>query len=186
MVRWSLKHDGPTSIRYPKANADEINVHELGGEREPIELGRAEVLHWAEDGVLIACGSLLSEARAAAQQLRDEGYDVGVINARFIKPLDTETILRAVSHCGFVLTIEEGSLMTGFGSAVLEAANEAGISTANVTRLGMPDRFVEHGERGELLADLGLDAAGIAQAARDAAHRAGIDASASTLQRRVV
>lgn len=185
MVRWSLKHDGPTSMRYPKANADEIGVNELGVEREPIELGRAEVLDWAEDGMLIACGSLLSEARKAAQTLRNEGFDVGVINARFIKPLDSETILRAISQCGFVLTIEEGSLMTGFGSAVLEAANEAGIAATNVTRLGMPDRFVEHGERGELLADLGLDAAGIAAAARDAAHRAGVEASPAT-QRRVV
>jgi 1-deoxy-D-xylulose-5-phosphate synthase len=180
MVRWSLKHDGPTSIRYPKANADEIL-----GEREPIELGRAEVLDWAEDGMLIACGSLLAEARKAAQTLRHEGYDVGVINARFIKPLDSETILKAISQCGFVVTIEEGSLMTGFGSAVLEAANDAGIAATHVTRLGMPDRFVEHGERGELLAELGLDAVGIANAAREAALRAGIEVSTAA-HRRVV
>ncbi len=186
MVNWSLKHDGPTSIRYPKANADEISLKEIGGEREPIELGRSEVLRWGEDGMLIACGSLLGEARAAAEQLRDEGYDIGVINARFIKPLDTETILRANSSSGFVITIEEGSLMTGFGSAVLEAANEAGLNTTNITRLGVPDRFVEHGERGELLAELGLDAAGIVQAARDAAQRAGVFAAAAPVQRRVI
>ena len=66
-----------------------------------------------------------------------------------------------------MVTVEEGQLMTGFGSAVLEAANDAGLSTAHVHRLGMPDSYVEHGERGELLADLGLDAAGIARAFKE-------------------
>ena len=94
--------------------------------------------------------------------LREEGIHVGVINARFVKPLDTETVLRCVRDCGFVVTVEEAALMGGFGSAVLETAADAGLDTSRVTRLGIPDKFIEHGERGELLADLGLDAAGIA------------------------
>jgi 1-deoxy-D-xylulose-5-phosphate synthase len=106
--------------------------------------------------------------------LREEGYDLAVINARFVKPLDTQTILRAVGECGFVVTVEEGALMTGFGSAVLEAAADAGLSAANVQRLGLPDRFVEHGERGELLADLSLDVPGIVRACREGLSRAGI------------
>jgi 1-deoxy-D-xylulose-5-phosphate synthase len=96
---------------------------------------------------------------------------VGVINARFVKPLDTETILKAVSQCGFVITVEEGALPGGFGSAVLEAAVDAGLSAANVRRLGLPDRFVEHGDRGELLAECGLDVAGFTRAAREMAAR---------------
>ena len=171
MVDFSLTHSGPCSIRYPKANAEELSN---AGSREKLEHGRAEVFEWGEDGMLIACGSLLSECLKAAATLRSEGLDFGVINARFIKPLDTATIGRALQHAPVVITVEEGALQTGFGSAVLEAANEAGLATQHITRLGIPDRFIEHGERGELLADLGLDAAGIAQACRQAAAKAGI------------
>jgi 1-deoxy-D-xylulose-5-phosphate synthase len=161
-----LAHDGPTSVRYPKAAAETV-------ERpfSPVELGKSEVLDWGEDGMIVCCGTLLGAAVKAAEMLREDGLDVGVINARFIKPLDTEVILKAVESSPFVLTVEEGQLMTGFGSAVLEAANEARLSTAHVRRLGLPDRFVEHGERGELLAELGLDAPGIARAAREMAAR---------------
>jgi 1-deoxy-D-xylulose-5-phosphate synthase len=91
---------------------------------------------------------------------------VGVINARFVKPLDTETILRAVEHCNFVVTVEEGTLQGGFGGAVLEAACDAGLNAGRVRRLGIPDHYVEHGERAELLADLGLDVEGIVRACR--------------------
>ncbi len=125
--------------------------------RAPLEFGRSEVIDWGADGVLIACGTLLGNCLKAAAQLREEGLDIGVINARFIKPLDTETILRAVESCPLVVTVEEGALMTGFGSAVLEAVSDAGLNTSHVRRLGIPDRFIEHGERGELLAALGLD-----------------------------
>ena len=164
MLDFALKHDTPTSIRYPKAPAETVERSPA-----PIELGRAEVIEWGGDGMILACGTLLTNALRAAAQLRNEGLDIGVVNARFIKPLDTETVLKAVSGAPFVLTVEEGQLMTGFGSAVLEAANEAGLSTANVHRLGIPDSYVEHGERGELLADLGLDAAGIAAKCRELA-----------------
>ena len=102
--------------------------------------------------MIVACGTLLADCVKAAATLREEGLDVGVINARFVKPLDTETILRAVETCGFVVTVEEGTLMGGFGSAVLEAATDAGLSAVHCRRLGIPDRFIEHGERGELLA----------------------------------
>ena len=91
---------------------------------------------------------------------------MGVVNARFVKPLDTETILRAVRECGFVVTVEEAALAGGFGSAVLEAAAGAGLDTSRIRRLGIPDHFVEHGERDELLADLGLDVEGIASTCR--------------------
>jgi 1-deoxy-D-xylulose-5-phosphate synthase len=86
-----------------------------------------------------------------------------------VKPLDTETIFRAIRESGFVVTVEEGCLHGGFGSAVLEAAVAARLETRHVRRLGIPDRFIEHGDRKELLADLGLDAAGIARACRELA-----------------
>ena len=166
MLAFALQHDGPCACRYPKAEAVELARTAMSPEdspREfaPIELGRSEVLHWGADGCLIACGALLPRCVEAASQLRAGGLDVGVINARFLKPLDTENILRAVRECGFVVTVEEAALAGGFGSAVLEAAADAGLDTSCVRRLGIPDQFIEHGERDELLADLGLDVAGI-------------------------
>ncbi|MEX1223603.1 MAG: transketolase C-terminal domain-containing protein, partial [Pirellulales bacterium] len=107
----------------------------------------------------------------------EQGLDVGVVNARFIKPLDAETIVAAIRESSFVVTVEEGALMGGFGSAVLEAANDAGVSTAHVKRLGIPDHFVEHGERSELLADLALDAAGIERTCKELAQQVGISAA---------
>jgi len=161
MLDFALAHDAPVSIRYPKSAAESLDRTPA-----PIELGRAEVIEWGHDGMLIGCGTLVHQCVKAAAALRAEGLDVGVINARFAKPLDSETILRAVETCDFVITVEEGALAGGFGSAVLEAVSDAGLSAAHVRRLGIPDRFVEHGERDELLADLGLDAEGIAQTAR--------------------
>ncbi|MFO0812655.1 MAG: 1-deoxy-D-xylulose-5-phosphate synthase [Gemmatales bacterium] len=159
MMQFMLDHNGPIAMRYPKANLE--NVERAVA---PVQLGQAEVIDWGMDGAIVAYGTLLPMCVRAAEQLRKErGLDIGVINARFIKPLDTETILRAVRELPFVITIEEGTVVGGFGSAVLEAASEAGIDTSSITRLGLPDRFVEHAERHELLHDLGLDEAGVMQ-----------------------
>ena len=161
MLAFALRQEGPCAIRYPKAAAVEIDR-----EIAPVELGCSEILQWGADGCLVACGALLSRCLKAAEQLREEGIEVGVVNARFVKPLDTGTILRAVRECGFVVTVEEASLAGGFGSAVLEAVADAGLDAGRVRRLGIPDRFIEHGERDELLAELGLDVAGIVRACR--------------------
>ena len=96
---------------------------------------------------------------------------MGVINARFVKPLDRETILRAVAESGFVVTVEEGTLVGGFGSAVLEAANAAGLRTDHIRRLGIPDEYIEHADRSDQLRDLGLDVDGIVRAVLAAADR---------------
>ena len=172
MLDFSLQHDSPCAIRYPKATAAEIDRLPA-----PLELGRSEILHWGTEGCLIACGALLPRCVEAATQLREQGLDVGVINARFLKPLDTETILKAIRECGFVITLEEAALAGGFGSAVLEAAADASLDAGHVCRLGIPDHYIEHGERDELLADLGLDvdsivAKSLALAARPPVHKA--------------
>lgn len=167
MVDWALRHDGPVAIRYPKAPAETVERP-----TSPIELGKAEVLRWGRDGMLIACGGMLAACAEVADLLAGEGLHFGLINARFIKPLDTETIVRAVRECPVVVTVEEGVLMGGFGSAVLEAATDAGVNTSRVHRLGIPDHFIEHGSRGELLADLGLDVQGILRSCRQWAARA--------------
>jgi 1-deoxy-D-xylulose-5-phosphate synthase len=161
MFEFALTQNSPVAIRYPRANLDTIER-----EVQPVELGQAEILEWETDGMLLACGPAVECCLRVATFLRSEhGMRVGVINARFVKPLDCKTILKAIEECSFVLTIEESSLSGGFGSAVLEAANEAGLSTSHVRRLGLPDRYILHAERNEQLAEVGLDFDGILQAA---------------------
>jgi 1-deoxy-D-xylulose-5-phosphate synthase len=169
LLDFALQQYGPVSIRYPKANTEVVDRPE-----QPIELGKAEVYRWGADGMFIAYGTLFASCVQAAQRLREAGLDVGVINARFAKPLDTETIFRALDECGFVVVVEEGAILGGFGAAVLEAANSAGVRTDHLRCVGIPDRFIEHGERDELLAEIGLDVNGLLEAARSLAERAGV------------
>ncbi|MCC6124936.1 MAG: 1-deoxy-D-xylulose-5-phosphate synthase [Pirellulales bacterium] len=159
MVQMALEIDAPTAIRFPKADAVTV-----ARQVKPLELGKAEVFRTGRDGTIIALGALFPACAEAAERLAQEGIEIGVINARFVKPLDASTLLRAMKDSPFTVIVEEGALMGGFGSAVLESAGDAGIDASRVRRLGVPDRFVEHGGRKELLADLGLDAAGIAKA----------------------
>lgn len=167
MLHFALHHTSPCGIRYPKDNAER-----LPGDRAPLELAKAEVIRWGRDGNILCAGTLLTNCLQAAESLREEGLDVGVINARFIKPIDREIVERALREGSFLVTVEEGCLPGGFGSAVLEAASDLGLETSRIRRLGIPDRFIEHGERGELLADLKLDAPGIARTCRELTHRA--------------
>jgi 1-deoxy-D-xylulose-5-phosphate synthase len=169
MLDFALSLDCPASLRYPKASTERVSRPAT-----PVELGKAEVHGWGEDGTFVTFGALFPTCVRAAERLREEGLEIGVINARFLRPLDSETILRAVSETAFVITVEEGTLCGGFGSAVLEAANDAGLRSSHIRRLGLPDRFIDHGERGELLAELGLDEAGLMSAAREMAARAGV------------
>src|SRR5262249_36330278 len=104
MLHFALEHDGPAAMRYPKANLEKVDRAVA-----PIELGQAEVFDWGDDAMLIAFGSLFPTCVKAAQQLRADGLSVGVINARFVKPLDRATILRAVEDTSLVVTVEEGT-----------------------------------------------------------------------------
>jgi 1-deoxy-D-xylulose-5-phosphate synthase len=165
MVEWALQQDGPVAIRYPKTAVDN---HSLP--RTALTMGSSETLAEGSDGLLIACGTLLGEALGAASALREEGLDLTVVNARFVKPLD-DMLKDRIEATPWTVTIEENTLPTGFGSGVLELVSDAGIPHGPIRRLGLPDRFVEHGERGELLASLGLDAAGIANTCRQLAGR---------------
>ncbi|MEZ6043480.1 MAG: 1-deoxy-D-xylulose-5-phosphate synthase [Planctomycetaceae bacterium] len=167
MLSFSLDCGAPASIRYPKTAVVSV-------ERDvaPVELGKAEVLSWGKDGNIISCGTMLSSAVAAAKQLAEEGIDVGVINARFVKPIDAGMVAKA-AESGFVITIEENAIIGGFGSAVLECAAMQGLNTEHFRVLGIPDQFVEHGDRADLLADLGLDSDGLVLAAKELMQRAG-------------
>jgi 1-deoxy-D-xylulose-5-phosphate synthase len=172
MLDFSLQHESPCSIRYPKTNAVTQE-----GPRAPLQLGQAEVFSWGRDGVIVCCGTLLANCLKAAEKLRQEGLDVGVVNARFVKPLDTEILTRAAQQGGFLMTVEEGVLAGGFGSAVLEALAERGLNIPAVRCVGIPDRYVGHGERGELLAELGLDVDGIVRTGRELAQSLSLEPS---------
>ena len=130
--------------------------------------GKSRVLREGSDATLVIYGALAQQAMVAAEDLRMEGLSVGVIDARFCKPLDGEMLTRALSGGHPVLTLEDHSLQNGFGSAVLEYAVAHGLPTDRLTRLGMPDRLIAHATRGEQLAEVGLDATGIARSVRDA------------------
>ncbi|RMG35524.1 MAG: 1-deoxy-D-xylulose-5-phosphate synthase [Planctomycetota bacterium] len=166
LLDFALRHDAPVSIRYPKATAETVERAVA-----PVELGRAEVIREGRSGAIVVFGALLPEAVRAAEGLVREGIELTVVNARFCRPLDFELIGRLIRELPFVITVEESTLMGGFGSAVLEAANAAGLRTEHIRRLGIPDRFIEHGERQDLLRDLGLDADGIAETCRQLSRR---------------
>ncbi len=140
MTRFALGYDaGPIAVRYPRGGQDA-----LGEQPREIELGRAEVLRRGGDTALVGLGAGVKIALDAADILAKQGIEATVINARFCKPLDSETILNAVRRCGSVVTVEDGVAQGGFGSAVLELLSEAGV-TVPATIIGLPDHFIEHG-----------------------------------------
>lgn len=164
MLKTGLEYPGPFAFRFPRANAEGIPVSE---EIQPLEIGQAQALRKGTDVALVAIGSMVYPAMAAAEALAAEGISAAVVNARFVKPLDTELLSQVAQDVPHVVTIEEGCLMGGFGSAVLEMLETRDLLHATrVHRMGLPDRFIEHGPRTLLLEKYGLDAAGIAARVR--------------------
>jgi 1-deoxy-D-xylulose-5-phosphate synthase len=158
MVMTSVYSGRPMSIRYPRGAGYGVVLEK---ELRELEIGKGELLVEGSDVTLVAIGSTVYPAIEAAALLKEKGISASVINARFIKPLDRELILTQAEKTGSLVTIEENALQGGFGSAVLEAISDAGLSV-RVKRIGIPDNFIEHGSQAQLRADLGLDAPGIA------------------------
>lgn len=163
MLRFAVDLGRPVAIRYPRGNALEASPAPVPAPA-PIRLGRAVTLREGTDATIISYGTTAAAALDAAAILARENISVSVINARFAKPLDEETILAAARR-GPVVTTEEHALIGGFGAAVVEMLADRGVP-ARVARLGVPDAFLPHGARSRLLATLSLDAAGIAATAR--------------------
>ena len=162
MLEYAASMNGPCGIRYPRANIpDREEVPHA-----PIELGKAEVLREGKDGALVGYGHMVYPCLEVAEILAKEGIDLTVVNGRFAKPVDVELFTRLLAEQPLVMTVEDHNLAGGFGSAVLEAAQAAGAEVSKIVRLGLPDRYIEHGSREQLLADLGLDVAGIARSVR--------------------
>jgi 1-deoxy-D-xylulose-5-phosphate synthase len=160
MLRTALEHDGPVAIRYPRGAGPGAT---LEPELKALPLGKAEILELGEDLVLFAVGTCVAPARAAARLLKPQGVSATVVNARFVKPLDRGLILELVQRIGRVVTIEENVLAGGFGSGVLETLEAAGLNAVHLRRIGLPDRFIEHGSLEMLRNYYGLDPAGIAR-----------------------
>lgn len=160
MIRLALQTDAPCAIRYPKATTPAGRF--IAGSK-PLRIGEAETLRTGREAAVVAYGATVEAAVEAAERLAAQGVEIAVINARFAKPLDEDTLCEAFAAHRFVVTVEDHALAGGFGSAVLELASAAGADTRKLVRLGIPDRFIEHGARKVLLKQLGLDAEGIQQ-----------------------
>ena len=159
MLRTALELGGPAAIRYPRGEGS--NPPE--GEVEALPVGKAELVRPGDAAGVIAIGAMVEPALAAAEMLSERELAVSVVNARFAKPLDEELICELAARCGRLVTIEENAVAGGFGSAVGELLQRRGIGVP-LLALGVPDRFIEHGHREQLLAEIGLDALGIARA----------------------
>lgn len=159
-IRLGLALDRPCAVRYPRDT-----VPEEQPDCPAFELGKSRVLRKGDAATILAYGVASNYALAAAESLSDSGIEVTVVNARFAKPVDREMIMAAFTSGTPVITVEDHSITGGFGTAVLEAAQELQLPIPRMVRLGIPtDRFISHGARVGQLAECRIDATGIAAA----------------------
>lgn len=158
MVRTALDYGaGPVAIRYPRGSG--LGVP-LESEPSALPVGKGELLREGPDLTIVAIGSMVAASVAAARELAAAGIESTVVNARFVKPLDAELILGTALSTGRLLTIEENVIRGGFGDGIMELLLSHGADGVKVRAMGLPDRFVTHGSRAELIKelDLGVDA----------------------------
>lgn len=153
MLVTGIDHNGPIAMRYPRGNGYGVPLMEEGW--ETLEIGKGEVLRRGDDILLVAYGSMVYPTMQVAEILHEHSIEATVVNARFAKPLDTELILPLAKTIGQVVTLEEGCLPGGFGSAIAEALLDAGIAVP-LQRIGIPDKLVDHATPDESKADVGL------------------------------
>ena len=164
MFKTAVDCGRPVSLRYPRGRGEGTNLDE---ELKNLEIGKGEVLREGSDLAIIAIGSTVNPALIAAGRLAKEGFNIKVINARFIKPLDEELILKTAAVINKIITVEENMLQGGFGSAVLELLAEKGVAGVRVKRLGISDEFVKHATQTQQRHKYGIDEEGIISAARE-------------------
>ena len=163
MLKTALSFNGPISVRYPRGSGVGVDITEPMHE---LPIGKAEVLREGKELCFWAIGSMVQSAVQAADKLKEQGIDAGVVNMRFAKPLDKELLIEHAKRYGKIVTLEEGVLAGGVGSEVLEILDDAGLlQQCAVLRLGIPDEFVTHGDKKLLFRDLGLDTDAIVQKA---------------------
>jgi 1-deoxy-D-xylulose-5-phosphate synthase len=157
MIETAFDHDGPIAIRYPKGGA--VSIPSLPV--DPLEIGKAELLSEGGDVLLVAVGRMVEVAEKAAADLTGMGVAAGVVNARWVKPLDSRIVEWAgpVEH---VITLEDNVVAGGFGAGVMEAFAAAGL-TKRVTNIGVPDDFLPFGSASDLMESIGMDADSVVQ-----------------------
>jgi 1-deoxy-D-xylulose-5-phosphate synthase len=163
MYTASQNHEGPFVIRYPRGNGSMV---EWRTPFESIEIGRGRRLRQGKDVALLSIGAIGTEVAMAADRLAQQGVEAAHYDMRFVKPLDEVMLHEVFGAHTDVITVEDGCVQGGMGSAVTEWAMEQGYA-AKVVRLGVPDRYIEHGTQEELYAECGYDAAAIVAQARD-------------------
>ena len=164
MLKTALQCNGPVAVRYPRGKGYGAKLDE---EIKTLKIGEAEVLQGGDDLVILAIGATVYPALHAARELEEEKIKVGVVNSRFVKPLDRDLICDLAGKVGKIITIEENVLPGGFGSSVLEVLGESGIQGVKVKCLGVNDVFLEHGAQSILRKKYGLDTEGIIYSARE-------------------
>jgi 1-deoxy-D-xylulose-5-phosphate synthase len=157
MLYTAYQLNSPTAVRYPRGSGSGVKVQTA---MQALPVGRGEVRRSGHKIAILAFGSMLAPALAAAELL-----DASVVNMRFVKPLDSELVLRMAQEHSLLVTVEENTVQGGAGSAVAECLAQNGI-VIPLLQMGLPDRFIEHGEPAKMLAECGLDAAGIVAAVR--------------------
>lgn len=160
MMRLLLSHDGPAAIRFPKRVA--VGLPE-SSPAPVVRIGESEIVCDGKDLAIIAVGSMVFPAMIAVKTLSGVGISAMLINARTLKPLDSELIIKAAEKFRRIVTVEENALSGGFGSAVAELLSSHGLS-ASLTMLGLPDRFIPHAHQEEILDACGLTPQGIVRA----------------------
>jgi 1-deoxy-D-xylulose-5-phosphate synthase len=171
MLHTAVALDGPAAFRFPRGAGEGVP---LDPTPRTLEVGKGRVVRAVQgkpDVCVVAVGTTVRPAVAAAEALAQAGLAVSVVDARFVKPLDEQLVVAEALRAGRLVTVEEGCLPGGFGSAVLEALERRGLVAEGlvVRRLGIPDAFVTHGDPARQRAELGLDAEGIARACREIA-----------------
>ena len=155
MLKTAVGMNGPVAVRYPRGSG--VGV-ELSDSLNTLHIGKAEVLREGSDVCLWAIGTMVESAMKLAEKLAEQGINAGVVNMRFAKPIDKELLLAHAEKYKNIVTLEEGCLRGGVGSAVLEALNEARLlGTCKVLNFGIPDEFILHGDKQRLFQDIGLD-----------------------------
>jgi len=164
MMKTCLQYEGPASVRYPRGVS--LGV-QMDAEPGALPIGKGEVLKEGTDVAIVAIGVTVWEAVKAAGRLELEGISTAVVNGRFVKPLDTALIGEVVKKVRYLVTIEEGTRMGGFGSAVLEAVSDLGITHVRTKVLGLPDWYIEQGPQDLLRERYRLTAEGIYESVKD-------------------
>jgi len=163
MMQLALQLECSSGVRYARGNAPEAaDLVGWHGRHQPVELGKMEILKPGTDGAILAYGHMAQTALEAAALLEKQGTSIEVVNARFVKPLDREGILGLADRHDKIVTLEDHAVMGGFGSAVLELVAQHGPVRAQFQLMGVPDRFLEHASRKQILEEVGLDALAVA------------------------